>query len=499
MTEAKKDTIHDDQHDVDHGICDDWEERQKTAVQTPQDVFNNNNEGRGVDFQSVSWKGAAILISKFQIGLGALGLPSTFHTLGFFPGILCFLVLAMITTVAGYLCGNARQYYPRMHSIGDAADLLFGGGARELIGVIYYVYLALVAGAGMLATSVGLNALSNHGACTMAFVAAACAAAFVIGTAFRSLEKVSWISWVGVASIVSAIWITAIGCLTEDRPAGAPSTGPIDLEIRVFPKASFTQAMTAIANQLFALGACGTFFSVAAEMKRPELFTRSLLCGQSFIVVTNIAISSIVYGKVGRFLTSPALGSAGPLIMKISYGVAMPGLVVTAVLWSHVAAKYWFVRLLRGTSHLQSNTVTHWAVWVGSMAVTVVFGFIIVAVVPFFSDLLGLVGALVNPVFTNVLPGFMLLFFLARKPPKAVEAAWHVEAEESTSAKKWLPDAFRAYQSGWKEAVALAVACFMILTGALIIVGGTYSTVLSIQASYAKGMVSGVFSCADNS
>jgi hypothetical protein len=125
--------------------------------------------------------------------------------LGFFPGISHFVILAIITTVSGYVSGNARQYYPHMHSIGDAAELLFGKGAREFVGAIYYIYLALVAGAGMLTTSVALNALSDHGLCTMAFLAVACASAFIFGAGFRSLEKVAWLSWIGVAGIVFAI------------------------------------------------------------------------------------------------------------------------------------------------------------------------------------------------------------------------------------------------------------------------------------------------------
>ncbi|KAF4963583.1 hypothetical protein FSARC_8415 [Fusarium sarcochroum] len=386
----------------------------------PQDLFNS--EDGDVDFRRVSWPAAAVLIAKFQIGLGALSLPSTFHTLGFFPGIFCFLILASISIMAGYLCGNARQYYPHMHSIGDAAELLFGKGAREIVGVFYYIYLSMTAGAGMLTTAVAFNALSDHGACTMIFVAVACIAALIIGTGFRALEKIAWISWVGVACIFVSIWITAIACLTQSRPTAGPSTGPIDLDIRVIPKTNFADAMTAISNQLFAVGASGVFFSISAEMREPAKFTRALIVGQGFIVFTCIAIASIVYGKVGQYLASPALGSAGPMIKKVSYGIALPGLVITAVLYSHIAAKYWFVRILRGTEHLQRSTLKH-----------------------------------------------------------------------------WLMESLSAYRRGWKDATLIMIGIFMIVTGAFIMVGGTYATVLSIQKSYDEGSVSGIFSCADNS
>ncbi|OBT84380.1 hypothetical protein VE02_07880 [Pseudogymnoascus sp. 03VT05] len=461
-----------------------------------QDLFTG--DAGAANFRGLSWQAAAVLIAKLQIGLGALSLPHTFHVLGFFPGILCFLIISLISTMAGYLCGNARQYYPQMHSIGDAAELLFGLPGRELIGGVYYMYLAMVAGAGMLTTSVALNALSDHGACTMVFVAVTCVAALVIGAAFRGLDKVAWISWVGVACIFAAIWTTSIACLTQNRPASGPATGPINLNIRVIPDATFSEAMTAVSNQLFAVGASGTFFSVSAEMKCPEQFTRALIWGQSFIVLTCLVISTIVYAKIGQYLASPALGSAGLLIKKVSYGIAMPGLVVTAVLYSHIAAKYWFVRILRGTKHLQSNTVKHWTVWIGSMVVTAIFGFVVVGVVPFFGDFLSLVGALVNPVFTNVLPGFMLLFFIARKPAKAHETS-HTQREEMTTGNHWLYDSCFAYKNGWKDAMLWVGAYFMIITGAFIIAAGTYSTVLSIKTTYDEGLVGGVFSCSDNS
>lgn len=499
MNQLKKNQTLENAPDIDNGGLQDLVqgEHLKASPHPPQDLFNS--EEGDVDFRSVSWQGAAILIAKFQIGLGALSLPSTLHTLGFFPGILCFVILAIITTVSGYVSGNARRYFPHIHSIGDAAQILFGKGACEFVGLIYYIYLTLVAGAGMLTTSVALNALSDHGACTMIFLAVACGLAFVFGTGFRSLQKVAWLSWVGVAGIIFAIWITAIACLARARPAAAPP-GPVSLDIRVVnSKATFSGVMSAISTQLFALGASGTFFSVAAEMKEPEKFTRSLIWGQSFIVITNIAISSIMYAKVGQYLASPALGSAGLLIKKISFGVAFPGLLVTAILWSHIAAKYWFVRILRGTHHLQSNTITHWTVWVGSMAVTVAIGFIIVGVVPFFGDFLGLIGALINPVFTNILPGFMILYFLGRNPTIFSDEYPHDPTQEPASSMVWLLAACKSYRSGWKQALALVGAILIIILGAFIIVGGTYSTVLNIQASYKDGSVSGVFSCGDNS
>lgn len=256
--------------------------------------------------------------------------------------------------------------------------------------------------------------------------------------------------------------------------------------------------MTAVANQLFAVGASGAFFSVSAEMQHPQMFTRSLVCGQGFIVLTCLAIASIVYGKIGQYLASPALGSAGLLIKKVSYGVALPGLLVTAVLYSHISAKYCFVRVLRGTRHLQQNTLQHWIVWVGSMVFTVALGFVIVGVVPFFGDFLSLVGALINPVFTNILPGFMLIFYTVKRPGMVVEGAV-APIMEIDSGPHWLVESFTVYKKGRKSAALIWVAYFMIVSGIFITVGGSYATIASIRQAYSETELGSAFSCADNS
>lgn len=133
------------------------------------------------------------------------------------------------------------------------------------------------------------------------------------------------------------------------------------------------------------------------------------------------------------------------------------------------------------------------------MAITVAIGFIIVGVVPFFDDFLSLIGALINPVFTNVLPGFMILYFLGNNLVRVSDGNPYDATEGPASPTIWLPAAFKKYRSGWKQALAVAGAVFMIISGVFIIIGGTYSTILNIQASYKDESVSGVFSCGDNS
>ena len=72
-------------------------------------------------------------------------------------------------------------------------------------------------------------------------------------------------------------------------------------------------------------------------MRDPRKYTRSLIICQSTVTITYIVIGIVVYYFCGSFVASPALGSAGVTMKKICYGLALPGLLVTVTIVSHVS------------------------------------------------------------------------------------------------------------------------------------------------------------------
>lgn len=87
---------------------------------------------------------------------------------------------------------------------------------------------------------------------------------------------------------------------------------------------------------IFSYAGTPTFFSIASEMRDPRMYTRSLLICQIGITIVYLVIGCVVYYYCGSFVASPALGSAGVVMKKVSYGLALPGLLVTTVLVLHV-------------------------------------------------------------------------------------------------------------------------------------------------------------------
>lgn len=443
----------------------------------------------GPDFRGVSCFGAAILIAKAQFGLGVLGIPQTFLALGFVPGLICLCGLCCLSTWTGYVAGRFRNNHPLVYTIGDAAEIVFGKPGRELMGAGFWLYYALVYGASLLTLSIAINTLSGHAACTMIWVAIFAVVTFVLGTVTRTMKVMSWCGYVALASVFISSWIVAIACLTQSTPEAAPKGVPVDKAITaVATGKSFHAIASAIAVQLLSLCGTAAYFNIHSEMRDPTQYHKSLFMGQGFVIINYIILACMIYGKVGVYVTSPALGSAGPLFKKIGYGVALPGLIFSSFFHAHLAAKYCLVRILRNTPHLQKNTWTHWLTWLSMMTIVIIFGFVIASAIPFFDDLLALMASLIGLSFTLILPGCLALYEMSKyvRVPNDRTLSWI-----SLLRGKW--------NKNWVNTSTTCIAIVAMVMGVFVLGAGTYGAVQSIIDNYANGLVSGAFSCDDNS
>lgn len=95
--------------------------------------------------------------------------------------------------------------------------------------------------------------------------------------------------------------------------------------------------MSAVATIIFAFSGTPAFFPIASEMKEPRHYARSMLICQATVFTVYLVVGVVVYYFCGSYVASPALGSAGTLMKKVCYGIALPGLLVTEMIACHVS------------------------------------------------------------------------------------------------------------------------------------------------------------------
>lgn len=153
--------------------------------------------------------------------------------------------------------------------------------------------------------------------------------------------------WVGIVCIVPAILLVTIACAVADRPPQGPAYPlPYNKALKAFNNPTFAQAMVAVVNVLFAYGGSPGFFSIIAEMKNPLDYNKAMLAAQGFAMCLYITVSTVLWFYCGQYVASPALGSAGPLLKKIGYGIALPGLLASPIIFSRQSIPGRFPSLL---------------------------------------------------------------------------------------------------------------------------------------------------------
>ncbi|EHA26105.1 hypothetical protein ASPNIDRAFT_140911, partial [Aspergillus niger ATCC 1015] len=370
-----------------------------------------------------------------------------FDILGIVPGIIVLIVIAVTTTWSNWMVGVFKMRHCDVFGIGNVGRMLLGCVGYELFGGAYMLYYIFIGGSAFLSISIAFNALSDHGACIAIFVA--------------------------VAAIIAFIFSIFIVTIAVGIQGHAPMTGGVILEsdYKFFGNLIFVEAMTAVSMIILVYAGIPVFFNIVFEMRDPRLFTRFLTICQTIVTTIYIVIRTVVYYYCGSHVALPALGSAGLLIKKITYGFALPGLCVSVVLFLYLPSKYIFMRILWGSRYLTALIPTYWIAWIGSTGSITTIAYIVASSISVFSNFVVLVGALLATSLCFQPMGFIWLY-----------DNWGSGTQEKSL--KWC--------------LYVAWCVFIILTGFFLTIGGTYASVVTIIESYQKTGGSSAWPCANN-
>ncbi|KAF5975271.1 neutral amino acid permease [Fusarium coicis] len=444
-----------------------WSSRRNTQV-VEDEVFGHVGPGEaGPNYRGLSWIGTIALMTKTQVGLGVLAIPKTFHTLGLLPGVFCLVAIGGMTSWSGYIVGTFKLRHREVYAIDDAGRVMFGRIGREIFAAILMLNWVFISASAMLGISVGLNAVSDHALCTWSSVIIAAVSTGLLAS-IRTLGKIGWIAWVGIAGIMIAIFSVTISVGVERRGSPALVSGN-STAFRAINNPPFADAMAAVSSHIFAYAGVPSYFPIIAEMQQPEHYTSALIWSQSIMTAVYVVIGVVIYCFVGSSVASPALGSAGEIMKKVSYGFALPGLLVSAMIVTHLPAKYIFLRVLRGSDHLHRNSLVHWGTWLGCTAGITILAYIIASAIPVFDPLVSLIGASFG-------------VFLCFQPFGCM----------------WLHDNWRSRNRSLRWRGKFAWSIFIIIIGTFLMIGGTFGSIEGLIIATTSGH-GAAWGCADNS
>lgn len=282
----------------------------------------------------------------------------------------------------------------------DAGEILMGQVGRNVLELGQLLFFLFATGSHLLTFTVMMNTLTEHGTCSIVFGVVGLILSFLLSLP-RTMKNVSWLAMASFISIFVAVMVTMIGVGVERPGKGIYS---------VTQKTDFVSGFTAVTNIVFAYCTCFLlhysrqyandsgghpgYFGFIAEMKNPEDFPKSLCLQQGFEILLYTISAAVIYRYAGDDVASPALGSTGPILRKVAYGLAIPTIVIAGVVLGHVAIKTIYVRIFRGTNVMHQRSFLGTGAWIGLTLAFWTISWVIAEAIPVFSDLLSLISAL---------------------------------------------------------------------------------------------------------
>ncbi|KAH6621819.1 transmembrane amino acid transporter protein-domain-containing protein [Boeremia exigua] len=277
----------------------------------------------------------------------------------------------------------------------------------------------MVVGSHALTGSIALININGGHVCSIVFSAVSAIILLILAIP-PSFSEVAILGYIDFASILIAIGITIIATGIQ---AGDQTGGMTAVDWSAWPKENltFSEAFVAVSNVIFAFSFAIGQFSFMDEMHTPTEYMKSIWASGTIQICIYTLTGALCYAFIGKDVQSPALLSAGPLISKIAFGIALPVIFISGSINTTVALRYIHGRMFKNSVLRYINTAAGWASWIVLVTIFTIIAWIIAEAIPIFSDLLSLASALFVSGFSFWIPAVMWYCLLRTGSPFARE------------------------------------------------------------------------------
>lgn len=154
-----------------------------------------------------------------------------------------------------------------------------------------------------------------------------------------------------------------------------------------------------VLNVAFAYAGNQAFVTVMCEMRNPSKdYTPAIIWLNAIAVPLYVIIGCVVYKLSGQYVVSPALGSAPGVASKVAYGILIPTMLGSGLVFGHTAIKYMYNvmmdNVIKSPRKLTENTFITWGVWLGCGTLFWAVAFVFANAIPAFNSILSISSAL---------------------------------------------------------------------------------------------------------
>lgn len=339
---------------------------------------------------------------------------------GWLLGSVVMVLLLAMNVHISILVWRVRMGLPEAHTYAELARFTFGSASRsvqssaaKVVEMTQYTFLMAMLGLYALAFGRGgMMILYGTRMCLPMWTLVGCMVILPFFASSRNLGDWSSLIWLNVSTILGTIIIPLIVMFRDDYQDSRP-------EGSVFvPVADMTASgvLLGLNTMTFAMTSQFMLVEIIDEMKDPQEFPKAY----SYFSAPFQLIAFMIVGLGGYYFTGDAV--TGMIGDNIAFGVGFQLAAICLVVHMLVTFMIKAIVLARAVhgyvspTGVDDNTWEAWQTWTTIACGVSFLSWLVANVVPFFSDLVDLLGATMAPIGCYVIPIVLYLRFVHDRP-----------------------------------------------------------------------------------
>ncbi len=359
-----------------------------------------------------TWKHAAFLLVANIIGTGVLELPAALKALGWIPGVITLILFYLLNTYTGKLLAEVQRYFPGAYTYGDVSQFYWGSRARVATELLLRTFWALALGSYVLVLSKTLAQIFGTVMTTCDLWWSVIGCGVLLGlNQLRTLYHISYLAIVSVVTIAGVVSMCLAVVVSDGRAPGTTT------HIWWNDESSFSDKISALSTLVFAFMGQSLYLEIMSEMKDPTReFPIAINTAMPFMLAMYAGVGGTVYYFKGdnpkraedlSYLLN-VLDGHGTGIIVAANVLMLIHMLVCYTITQQVLSRSIHVAMIPETADAKgTKATTHWFLITSGV---MLFAWFMANAIPFFSQLTGIIGAIVGSPIALVLPP---IFYIA--------------------------------------------------------------------------------------
>lgn len=338
-------------------------------------------------------------ISSAIMGAGILGLPRSLADCGWYGGIIILVTVSCQQTYTGRLIGDLMIAMPQARYYSDVGYMCFGATGRNIVICTQMAQCLGVSILYLILAGSNLNSIFSQNEDNRFLYTSLVAFILLPTIFFRSIKEIAIISVLGVITSILVSFIIVKESLFHP------------MEHPRYTSPTMTSMSSAAGTMIFAYGAHALFPSIQHDMANKKVFNRCLYQSFALIFVVYIAVSISSFYAFGCHLQSNVLhnlASASNLTLFVSLLITGHVIAAYALFMSPV---FTTIESMWGLGHRLNSNSEYYKSCV-LRAAMIGLTFLVAVSIPFFGDVMSLLGCSCITMLSVLLPvAFFTRFF----------------------------------------------------------------------------------------